>query len=116
MSGSGGASGGAGMSGSGGASAGSGGGGGSRPAQTCAAPAAMDQPSMMLSQTGCVDPRDPTKLAVSVLPYEVNSPLWSDGADKQRGMALPADAKSTSRAVRRPRASARRGPPTTASG
>src|SRR6185503_7435113 len=28
-------------------------------------------------------------LAASVIPYEVNSPLWSDGADKARGLALP---------------------------
>ena len=32
-------------------------------------------------------------MAASVVPYEVNSPLWSDGADKQRGMALPASGK-----------------------
>ena len=32
-------------------------------------------------------------MAASVVPYEVNSPLWSDGADKQRGMALPTGGK-----------------------
>ena len=32
-------------------------------------------------------------MAASVIPYDVNSPLWSDGADKQRGMALPDGAK-----------------------
>jgi len=47
----------------------------------------------MLSQTGCMDPARPTMMAASVIPYEVNSPLWSDAADKQRGMALPAGAK-----------------------
>ena len=47
----------------------------------------------MLSQTGCMDPARPTMMAASVTPYEVNSPLWSDGADKQRGMALPVGAK-----------------------
>lgn len=57
--------------------------------QTCVPPAAMDQPAAKLSQTGCVNPADPTKMAASVIPYEVNSPLWSDGADKQRGLALP---------------------------
>ena len=30
-----------------------------------------------------------TKFAARVIPYEVNSPLWSDGADKQRGMVIP---------------------------
>jgi uncharacterized repeat protein (TIGR03806 family) len=36
-----------------------------------------------------MDPTDPKKLAPYVLPYEVNSPLWSDSADKSRGMRLP---------------------------
>jgi uncharacterized repeat protein (TIGR03806 family) len=36
-----------------------------------------------------MDPSDPKKLAPYVLPYEVNSPLWSDSADKSRGMRLP---------------------------
>ena len=34
-------------------------------------------------------PKDPTKPASSLIPYEVNSPLWSDGAAKQRFMAIP---------------------------
>lgn len=46
-----------------------------------------------LSQTGCVDPSDPTKPAAGLIPYEVNTPLWSDGADKQRWMALPDNTK-----------------------
>jgi len=57
--------------------------------QTCVPPAAIDQPAAKLSQTGCMDPADVKRMAASVIPYEVNSPLWSDGADKQRGMALP---------------------------
>jgi uncharacterized repeat protein (TIGR03806 family) len=57
--------------------------------QTCVPPAAIDQPAAKLSQTGCMDPADTKKMAASVIPYDVNSPLWSDGADKQRGMALP---------------------------
>jgi uncharacterized repeat protein (TIGR03806 family) len=61
--------------------------------QTCRPPAALDQPIAKLSQTGCVDATNPTRLAASVFSYEVNSPLWSDGADKQRGLALPAGAK-----------------------
>lgn len=42
-----------------------------------------------LSQTGCVDPADPTRPADGLIPYEVNAPLWSDGADKQRWFAIP---------------------------
>jgi uncharacterized repeat protein (TIGR03806 family) len=61
--------------------------------QPCRPPAAMDQPAAKLSQTGCVNPADPTIMAATVIPYEVNSPLWSDGADKQRGLALPTGGK-----------------------
>ena len=32
---------------------------------------------------------DPRKLADFVIPYDVNSPLWSDGAIKTRGMVIP---------------------------
>lgn len=42
-----------------------------------------------LSQTGCVDAANPRRFAAGVIPFSVNSPLWSDGAAKQRGMALP---------------------------
>jgi hypothetical protein len=51
-----------------------------------------DQPTQ-LSQTGCVDPNDPTKAAPSLVPYDVNSPLWSDGAAKERYMSLPPGTK-----------------------
>ncbi len=62
----------------------------SRPSkQTCIAPAKYDQPAPTLSASGCVDPKDPKKPAAGLIPYDVNSPLWSDGADKQRFMALP---------------------------
>ena len=43
----------------------------------------------LLSATGCVDPTDPSKPATGLIPYDVNSPLWSDGADKQRWFAIP---------------------------
>jgi uncharacterized repeat protein (TIGR03806 family) len=42
-----------------------------------------------LSATGCVDPMDPTRPASGLIPYDVNSPLWSDGAEKQRFLAIP---------------------------
>ncbi len=61
--------------------------------QTCVPFVDKTQPIQLLSQTGCVSPTNPTTLAPSVIPYEVNSPLWSDGADKTRGMALPNGAK-----------------------
>ena len=53
----------------------------------------MYNPIQNLSQTGCVDPSDPTKLAMRAVPYEVNSPLWSDGADKTRAFVLPTGQK-----------------------
>ena len=43
----------------------------------------------LLSETGCVDPSDPKQIAPGVIPYAVNSQLWSDGALKRRWMALP---------------------------
>jgi uncharacterized repeat protein (TIGR03806 family) len=43
----------------------------------------------LLSATGCVDPLDPKKPAAGLIPYDVNSPLWSDGADKERYLAIP---------------------------
>jgi uncharacterized repeat protein (TIGR03806 family) len=61
--------------------------------QTCVPFADMNQPIQLLSQTGCMSPTDPKTFAPSVIPYEVNSPLWSDGADKMRGMALPKGGK-----------------------
>lgn len=42
-----------------------------------------------LSETGCVDPDDPTKPARGLIPYDVVAPLWSDGADKTRFLAIP---------------------------
>ena len=43
----------------------------------------------LLSQTGCVDPADPKKPAAGVVPYDLNAPFWSDGAEKTRFFALP---------------------------
>lgn len=43
----------------------------------------------LLSETGCVDPDDPTRPAPGLIPYTVNSPLWSDGAEKARWFAVP---------------------------
>ena len=45
-----------------------------------------------LSQTGCLERGAATPYLV---PYDVNSPLWSDGASKRRWMALPPAGKIT---------------------
>ncbi|HSO38101.1 MAG TPA: PQQ-dependent sugar dehydrogenase, partial [Labilithrix sp.] len=42
-----------------------------------------------LSKTGCVDPSDPKQPASGLVAYGVNAPLWSDGAVKDRWLALP---------------------------
>lgn len=42
-----------------------------------------------LSQTGCIDTSDPTTPLPWLVPYELNLPFWSDGADKQRMVAVP---------------------------
>ena len=47
----------------------------------------------LLSETGCFDPADPTSVAGGVIPYSVNAPLWSDGADKERFLAIPDGAR-----------------------
>jgi hypothetical protein len=66
---------------------------------TCTVPADLRCPYPKLSQTGCIDanpfsdPKLAIKMASSVVPYEVNSPLWSDGALKSRGFKLPAGGK-----------------------
>jgi hypothetical protein len=61
-----------------------------RPANaTCKLPASYMKPAMLLSATGCVDGQDPNKPAPGMLPYDVASPLWSDGASKERFMAVP---------------------------
>src|SRR5690606_34888098 len=43
----------------------------------------------LLSETGCVEPSDPHRLAPGAIPYEVAVSFWSDGADKQRYLFLP---------------------------
>ena len=42
-----------------------------------------------LSKTGCVDATAPTKPSAGMIAYDVNAPLWSDGASKRRWLALP---------------------------
>jgi mono/diheme cytochrome c family protein len=45
---------------------------------------------VLLSQTGCFEPGIPDRPNAAFFPYEVNSPLWSDGAVKSRFLRLPA--------------------------
>ena len=42
-----------------------------------------------LSRTGCFDADDPTRPVDALIPYGVNAPLWSDGAEKYRWFAIP---------------------------
>jgi hypothetical protein len=66
----------------------------SRPSnRTCKPPARYTDPPATLGATGCVDPHDPTRPAAGLIPYGVQSPLWSDGAAKERFLALPDGAK-----------------------
>ncbi|HXI58443.1 MAG TPA: hypothetical protein VNO55_20390 [Polyangia bacterium] len=60
---------------------------------TCQPPLDIDHPYEKLSQTGCMDPQNVTKMASRIFAYEVNAPLWSDGAGKTRGIALPPGGK-----------------------
>jgi uncharacterized repeat protein (TIGR03806 family) len=83
---------GAGGGGAAGASAAAGAGGGSAIGD-CTPPSDVFNPIAALSKTGCVDPTDPKKPVARAVSYEVNSPLWSDSADKTRAFLLPAGAK-----------------------
>ncbi len=61
-------------------------------------PAAPEPPSTFpdtLSKTGCVDPTDPKKAAAGLIPFAPVSPLWSDGAEKERFLAIPDGTKIT---------------------
>jgi uncharacterized repeat protein (TIGR03806 family) len=69
------------------------GGAGGPAAMPCSPPADLENPWPLLSQTGCMDSASPTQFAKELVPYEVNSPLWSDSADKTRAMRLPASGK-----------------------
>ncbi|MEW6434679.1 MAG: PQQ-dependent sugar dehydrogenase [Myxococcota bacterium] len=43
----------------------------------------------LLSQTGCFDATDPKQPVAGLVPYDLNAALWSDGAAKQRYLAIP---------------------------
>jgi len=43
----------------------------------------------LLSASGCVDPADITQPYSGLVPYDINAPFWSDGADKERFIGIP---------------------------
>ena len=51
--------------------------------------ASVDNTPATLSATGCVDASDATQAAAGLIPYAINAPFWSDGASKDRWIALP---------------------------
>jgi len=46
-------------------------------------------PAPRLSETGCFDANDPTIPVPGLIPYSLQSALWSDGATKRRWIAIP---------------------------
>ena len=59
-----------------------------RPAQVITA-GAVDTIPTDLADTGCVDPLDPKQPASGLVPYGIQAPFWSDGAVKDRHLAIP---------------------------
>ena len=55
--------------------------------------AGRELPPPRLSQTGVFSSMATREPAPGVRPYEVNAPLWSDGAGKQRYLALPEEGR-----------------------
>ena len=58
-------------------------------------PAAPTGFPQLLSETGCGDATDPKLPAAGLIPYDINAPFWSDGAEKARWFALPDGATIT---------------------
>ena len=56
------------------------------PAQNAAEDQTIPQ---FLSESGCFAEDDPTTPLDSLIPYDVNSEFWSDGASKKRWLAVP---------------------------
>jgi uncharacterized repeat protein (TIGR03806 family) len=67
----------------------------------CSPPADLDRPIEKLSETGCVDPRHPLEPGPGALFYDVASPLWSDGASKDRWVFIPPGARVAIKDCRR---------------
>ena len=54
-----------------------------------AGPPIPDTVPMLLSNSGCTDPADITQPYGGLLPYDINAPFWSDGAQKERYIGIP---------------------------
>ena len=54
-----------------------------------ASPAPVSAIPDLLSETGCFDSTSPLIPAAGVIPYDINTPLWSDAAAKTRYFAIP---------------------------
>ena len=54
-----------------------------------AGPPTPDTIPLLLSDTGCTNPADITLPYAGLLPYDINAPFWSDGAQKERYIGLP---------------------------
>jgi uncharacterized repeat protein (TIGR03806 family) len=52
-------------------------------------PPVVDTFPQLLSETGCMDANDTRLPGPGLIPFDVNAPLYSDGADKERFVALP---------------------------
>lgn len=63
--------------------------------QIVPAPQTPDTFPRSLSLTGCFDPQDARKPAQGVFVYDVQAPLWSDGSQKERFMAIPDNRRIT---------------------
>lgn len=59
------------------------------PQSNQAGEAPVDAFPKKLSETGCVDPQNPTRIAAGVISYEPQVPFWSDHAEKTRYFAIP---------------------------
>jgi len=59
----------------------------------CVASATDEEQPLLLSATGCIDMAEPSRPAPGLVPYSVASPLWSDGAAKERFVRVPAGQK-----------------------
>ncbi len=75
------------------ATSGGAGAGGAPSSGDCSAPPTVADQPLLLSATGCIEMTDPSKPAPGLVPYSVNSPLWSDGASKERFVKVPAGMK-----------------------
>ena len=56
----------------------------------------VDEIPTLLSQTGAFSDLSNMTPTDGIIPYDVNSPLWSDGASKKRWIALPNDGEHDS--------------------